>query len=762
MLYRAIVFLFALVVCFWTAQAQKPQPIYGFEIVPDESEPFEAMGDIRISTETGQAISWYNLNAATIPGTTEEKARDFLRNNLEILRLDDENLQDLQLQKVRTSQAGTTVRFQQVYQSIPVYKATLAINISPKDQVVFLMNSYRPGIDNLNVEPVISASTARSIGYDYLSPAAPFSFESNRLVVYSNKGSHRLAYEVIVAPQSPTGEWEILVDAHTGQIFKVVDRALYYAHGDSGEESEETNNTPEEYPACDHAAALPPPAPVNGVGNVFNPDPLSSAGQTYAGQYVDNNDNNNASLTAELFNFTLRDIDLTAGTHSLRGPYAEIQDFENPNRGLFSQASSVFNYNRQQNAFEAVNCYYFIDMSMRYINDTLMCNIMPFQYTTGVRVDPHGLNGADNSHYLGGSGRVAFGEGGVDDAEDVDVVLHELGHGIHDWVTGGNLSQVNGLSEGSGDYWAASYSRSLNQWASTDPQYFWVFDWDGHNPFWNGRRTDYPNTYPGGLVGQIHTDGQIWSTCLMRIWNAIGRTQMDKAFLEGLGMTNGSTNQQDAAIAVRQAAINMNYPISEINTMTTILTSCGYILPPFPVQMEVFEAKRTSFAEVELGWETASESNNKGFHVERQLGDEDFEKVGFVPAAIVSDGNRTYQFTDQNDFRGRSRYRLRQEDMDGTMHYSEIREVYGSQNADFEVALRPNPATDVIYLRTNLPAEDLALVEVTDLTGKLLFILERSGGTNEIAVSLENLAPGYYIIKIKSGMNQQALPFIKR
>jgi hypothetical protein len=33
--------------------------------------------------------------------------------------------------------------------------------------------------------------------------------------------------------------------------------------------------------------------------------------------------------------------------------------------------------------------------------------------------------------------RLAFGEGGVDDAEDVDVVLHEYGHAIqHDTVPG--------------------------------------------------------------------------------------------------------------------------------------------------------------------------------------------------------------------------------------------------------------------------------------------------------------------------------------
>jgi len=89
------------------------------------------------------------------------------------------------------------------------------------------------------------------------------------------------------------------------------------------------------------------------------------------------------------------------------------------------------------------------------------------------------LDGDDNSYYS--NGRLVFGEGGVDDAEDADVVLHELGHGLHDWLTNGSLSQVQGLSEGCGDYWAQSYSRSLGQWPLSAPAYNWMFSWDGHN-----------------------------------------------------------------------------------------------------------------------------------------------------------------------------------------------------------------------------------------------------------------------------------------
>ncbi|MEJ2537644.1 MAG: hypothetical protein P8048_11445, partial [Calditrichia bacterium] len=164
----------------------------------------------------------------------------------------------------------------------------------------------------------------------------------------------------------------------------------------------------------------------------------------------------------------------------------------------------------------------------------------------------------DNSHYIPSTGQVAWGEGGVDDAEDPDVLLHELGHGIHDWITNGQLSQVDGLSEGCGDYWATSYNRSRGYWTPTDPQYNWVFHWDGHNEFWAGRITNYTATYPGGLVGVLHTDGQIWASTLMQIWDDIGRTATDENFLEALSMLNGGSNQQDAAQAFVQADVNLH------------------------------------------------------------------------------------------------------------------------------------------------------------------------------------------------------------
>jgi len=393
--------------------------------------------------------------------------------------------------------------------------------------------------------------------------AGPVDYESSEVMVLRHQDLDYLVHRINLEMKELPGEWEAFVDAKNGTVLKLEDISYYHR-----EKAPSRNKGSE--------SLL-----VNGVGNVFDPDPLTTATAAYGGSYVDGGDANAAVLTAQLRNVPLLDITFSNGsTHSLVGPWAEVIDFESPFKGLFIQASSTFNFDRADDAFEAVNCYYHIDGMMRYLNTTLGLTIEPYQYANGVQFDPSGFNGADNSHYLSGSGRLAFGEGGVDDAEDADVVIHELGHGLHDWVTVGGLSQVNGLSEGTGDYAAGSYSRIRGHWTSADPAFNWTFNWDGHNPFWSGRVLNYGAVYPGGLVGQVHTDGQIWATAMMKIWDDIGAQKADKAFWAGLAMTNSTTNQNDAANAVFNASGTLGYTFGERTAIRNRFVAAGYTIPP--------------------------------------------------------------------------------------------------------------------------------------------------------------------------------------
>ncbi len=98
--------------------------------------------------------------------------------------------------------------------------------------------------------------------------------------------------------------------------------------------------------------------------------------------------------------------------------------------------------------------FYHLDNSLQYLS-SLSYDL----FEEPLRFDGRGL-ALDNSSYYTGLRALMLGVGGVSpDAADADVILHELGHGIHhqivpDWAVG----HTGAIGEGVGDYWAGSAS----------------------------------------------------------------------------------------------------------------------------------------------------------------------------------------------------------------------------------------------------------------------------------------------------------------
>jgi len=451
----------------------------------------------------------------------------------------------------------SVVRMQQFWHELPVYGSEIVISVKPDGEVIYVQQA----LQSVDLAPAdlakIGAADAQARAAAHLGANSGFNYAESTEMWWNRARAQRV-WRVKLEPVGyPGGSWEVLVDALSGAIVRVENQSLNF----------------------------------DGNGRAFNPDPLSSAQVSYNSPgYVDGNDANTPELEAQIVNVSLRDLVQVGADWTLDGPWAQCVDWAQPigaNNCPTSPAGS-FLFTRDNDNFEAVNVHHHIDTYMRYVNVTLGVTIVPRQYAGGVEYDPRGFNGADNSSFSSSTGRLQFGEGGVDDAEDADVIIHELGHGLHDWVTNGGLSQVQGLSEGVGDYVAASYSRSFSHWPSNAPQYNWMFDWDGHNPFWGGRITNYHQsvtyqTLPSGL----HIPGQYWASCNLLNYNSIGRQRSDRAFFLGLGMTGASSNQQDAAQAVLNAAAAVGYSASEVQTMfdnftagTTVPANrrCSYVL----------------------------------------------------------------------------------------------------------------------------------------------------------------------------------------
>lgn len=506
---------------------------------------------------TGRVSSLTAIDAVVRPAAPEVMAREYLAGHESLLGVREA---DLEMTRVREGRAGTTVRFQQTVNGVPVWGTDTAVSIDLQNRVQAVFNGTRD-IGTVDVDPVIPALAARTTAHEYLGATGALHFDETSLVVWPGDDGARLAWNVRLEPEAPHGDWEIIVDAATGELIRVADRMVtHHAHDPTSPES----------PSRLHPMIFR----VDGTGFIFDPDPLTRVGVPYGTPgYVDAGDANTPQLEAARTRVTLRDIALNGSTYELNGPYAHSVDWASPFDGDFSQSSSEWDYTRDNNSFEAATVYWHLDNYMRYVNETLGIPALPQAYSTGVQFDSNGFGGADNSSFSSGSDRLQFGHGCVDDSEDADVIIHELGHGLHDWLSAIS-NNADGLSEGFGDYVAASYTRGLALLSPSDASYNWVFKWDGHNPCWPGRSAGITSNYPSGFVP--HGRGQHWSTSLMRVWNIIGQQRADAAVFEGIAMTNSSTRQPQAAQAVMQAALNMGYNQTELDAFCSNFQQQGY------------------------------------------------------------------------------------------------------------------------------------------------------------------------------------------
>lgn len=437
---------------------------------------------------------------------TRAKPRDvaavFIAANAALLGLGKANFK---LVSERTSLSGAHLTFEQLTNGLPVFEGAIDIHVNGLGQVFLVTSNAVTDADAqaLNVaagiSPAAAIARAATRGSGIFDKTATVELQlpaaaTSVLGLLHLKSGARLVYAVTAGPVTH------YVDAATGVVLLTRSTVLS----------------------------------ATGRGKVFIPNPvhtLNNAALT---------DRNNADYPAVGNAYRIRDlksIKRKDGRYYLRGPHVRTVDFsksrlETCGFGVFhiglppkSRTDLKFKYNRSQPNFEHTMVYYTIDTSQRYIQSLGFANML----NTPVRVDAHALN-IDNSFYCAspvGAGFIAFGDGGVDDAEDADIVLHEYGHALQDAASNGKYgfdSEAGAMGEGFGDYWTYSPDTTPATWANC----FGDFDSEGN--CW--RRLDENIVYPAGYVGEVHADGRIWSQGLRDLHTALGRDIAAKLILD--------------------------------------------------------------------------------------------------------------------------------------------------------------------------------------------------------------------------------------
>jgi hypothetical protein len=262
------------------------------------------------------------------------------------------------------------------------------------------------------------------------------------------------------------------------------------------------------------------------TGTVFLPNPVAALQDQ---SLTDQKDTNYAALAPAYERVRLTNLD---GSGYLRGDWATIVS-ETGNAAV--AVNGAFDYNRHQDEFEQVMAYYWITEAQNYIQRLgFGTGLFPAVNKESQRVRINQW-GADNSFFTDKRDELRFGKGGVDDAEDAEVILHEYGHAIQDSqqtpVGFGSAGESRAIGEGFSDYWAVTVSSLM----APTPDPACVADWDSVSYTSTVphclRRVDTNLHYPEDLNGREHHDGMIWSRALWDIRNAIGATQADTVIL---------------------------------------------------------------------------------------------------------------------------------------------------------------------------------------------------------------------------------------
>ncbi|HVT44497.1 MAG TPA: proprotein convertase P-domain-containing protein [Thermoanaerobaculia bacterium] len=417
---------------------------------------------------------------------------------------------ELRLIDRKESLSGTHLRFRQHVVDLDVIGGEVTVSFDPNGSITSIHNR------TVATGPFETAAAMRR-SHLLLPALHGMQILEDDLAGWNDGGTLRVVRRV-VARSTPLEPLLFLIDASSGELLETI--PLFF----------------------------------NAAARVFMTNPVERLNDP---SLRDHNDSASAVPPEAYTDVVLPDLD---GSGRLAGPHVEIVDVDSPSTTPVDTRESML-FDRSHKGFEEVMAYFHLDRSQRYLQSLGYTGVRRI-IDRPIRVDAHAVNGADNSFFVPtgfGVGALYFGDGGVDDAEDPDIILHEYGHAILESIApstfGGSVSsESRALGEAFGDYWAFSASYAGNLVSGRDP--FCIGDWDarcGEGPstacgYPAGadclRRVDSPKTMNDYIVSQQagteHKNGEIYSTALREIFVTLagshgveeGRRRTDRLVLE--------------------------------------------------------------------------------------------------------------------------------------------------------------------------------------------------------------------------------------
>ncbi len=302
---------------------------------------------------------------------------------------------------------------------------------------------------------------------------------------------------------------------------------------------------------------------------------------------------------------------------------------------------------------------------------------------------------------------------------------------------------------------------------TTDPLIIGSCDWNGakNNSAWfyfNASATSAKFTISG-----LSNDLQIVAfsntgTCAVPIYNLVtGGCPRD-------AINDTYTSPRYTGTTGTQSNMQLNMSSLTIgSTYYVLVDGTGGNISPFYITMEsgaapcsvlpidllFFNARPIKKTDnqyiVHCDWSTATEINNSYYTIERSLNGINFYQVGILAAVGNSQLTTSYSFEDIHSVVGKSFYRLKQTDRDGSFSYSEVKLV-SIQQEENALNVYPNPANNQTTINIHSNQTSDALICLINPLGQKLFSenIKLQKGDNQKSISLERLPKGTYLIQL--------------
>ena len=173
---------------------------------------------------------------------------------------------------------------------------------------------------------------------------------------------------------------------------------------------------------------------------------------------------------------------------------------------------------------------------------------------------------------------------------------------------------------------------------------------------------------------------------------------------------------------------------------------------PLPAcQLVAFTGTKNTNNSINIRWKVYNEGNYTGFTLEKQDG-------GTINYTTLynkqSDGSSVYTFVDNNPHLGLNIYRLKQNDIDSRIGYSNAVTVdmNSTGKEDNMFSVYPNPTTERINININLLTSPLASsntyqFNIYNNSGSL--IMKRTLASTNLSENVAGLLPGTYIVEVR-------------